>query len=161
MTTTFTTPEIIAVCRRPWVTTCLVTILWDKGSPLTPLMELNCWFRTLILLLVSWRNPGSEKGNIFYWPTENCSLRFGGNAKLSSLPVLSLWTAVRSSCASSYMHAFPNSRCKYAKLPFQKGFFSFKGFGNIHHCLLQDTTICVVSPAVYKIIGMDTLFHPS
>lgn len=102
---------------------CLVTILWDKESSLNPLMGLNCWFRTLILLLlVSWRNPSSEKGNSFYWPTENCSLRFGGNAKLSSLPVLSLWTAAKSSCASSYMHVFSNSRCNYANCHSKKAF---------------------------------------
>lgn len=62
----------------------------------------------------------------FTWPTENWILRFGRNAKLSSLPALSVQISVKFSCTSSYMSiSYP--RWNYIQLPFPKGFLKDLG----------------------------------
>ena len=108
----------------------LVTIYWDEDSPLNPLIGLIYWIRALILIIpISWRNSSSERGNAFYWPTENWILRFGRNAKLSSLQALSVQISVKFSCTSSYMSISLNSRWNYIQLPFPKGFSLLKDLG--------------------------------
>ena len=93
-------------------------------------MGLICWIRALILIIpVSWRNSSSERGNAFYRPTKNWILRFGRNAKQSSLPALILQISVKSSCVSSHVSVPLNSRWNYAQLPFPKGFSPLKDLG--------------------------------
>ena len=107
-----------------------VTIYWDEDSALNPLIGLIYWIRALILIIpISWRNSSSERGNAFYWPTENWILRFGRNAKLSSLPALSVQISVKFSWTSSYMSISLNSRWNCTQLPFPKGFSLLKDLG--------------------------------
>ena len=107
-----------------------VTIYWDEDSALNPLIGLIYWIRALILIIpISWRNSSSERQNAFYWPTENWILRFGRNAKLSSLPALSVQISVKFSWTSSYMSISLNSRWNCTQLPFPKGFSLLKDLG--------------------------------
>lgn len=127
----FITPEIVAANRSAWVTlfggNSLGWVKPTESSDGIDLLDQSTGFNYSFLF------PGGtqvQRGEmLFYWPTKNWILRFGRNAKQSSLPVLILRISVKSSCVSSYVSLPLNSGWNYAQLPFPKGFSPLKDLG--------------------------------